>query len=136
MCNDTTSVYKLLDLNTLTHLFCPIRLKRQSCPRSPRWVPMGYERGSMFPQSPYSVGEEGGGLSLASSTAAASAEEVSLSQSRISEALPSHTSIQTRWTSRIRSSINIWSSIMLEYRHHSSLTSDVYISHTPERFDK
>lgn len=39
---------------------------------------MGCERGSMFPQSPYSVGEEGEGSSLAFSTAAASAEEASL----------------------------------------------------------
>lgn len=42
---------------------------------------MGRERGSMFPQSPYSVGEEGGGWSLAFFTAAASAEEASLSHS-------------------------------------------------------
>lgn len=47
---------------------------------------MGCERGSMFPQS------ESGGSSLAFSTAAASAEEVSLSQFSISGALPSHTS--------------------------------------------
>lgn len=44
-----------------------------------------------FSPSPYSVGEEDGASGSASSTAAASAEEASLSQSRISEALPSHT---------------------------------------------
>lgn len=51
---------------------------------------MGFERGSGFPPSPYSVGEERGASGSASSTAAASAEEASLSEALLSRTSHTH----------------------------------------------